>query len=151
MTSVGRSSFLLFVESSQGKNENDVFPCWRHSFCVECYCLLGAQGSIFLMFRCCWTWAVIRIPKVSTSTTLRDRAMFSCTWTNSRLTSGLSSSQTPAGYTFGQHCGNHLYHHLFLNRGGRWGTTDDFTTSFLHFSLFSISLLKLANSTPVHT
>ena len=23
--------------------------------------------------------------------------------------------------------------HLFLNREGRWGTTDDFTTSFLHF------------------
>ena len=26
-------------------------------------------------------------------------------------------------------------HHLSLNREGRWGTTDDFTTSFLHFSL----------------
>ena len=24
-------------------------------------------------------------------------------------------------------------HHLFLNREGRWGTTDDFATSFLHF------------------
>ena len=23
--------------------------------------------------------------------------------------------------------------HLFLNREGRWGTTDDFATSFLHF------------------
>ena len=27
--------------------------------------------------------------------------------------------------------------HLSLNRRGRWGTTDDFTTSFLHFSPFS--------------
>ena len=29
----------------------------------------------------------------------------------------------------------HHHHHLFLNREGRWGTTDDFTTSFLHFCL----------------
>ena len=28
-------------------------------------------------------------------------------------------------------------HHLSLNREGRWGTTVDFTTSSLHFSLFS--------------
>ena len=27
--------------------------------------------------------------------------------------------------------------HLSLNREGRWGTTDDFATSYLHFSLFS--------------
>ena len=27
-------------------------------------------------------------------------------------------------------------HHLSLNREGRWGTTDDFATSFLHFPLF---------------
>ena len=25
------------------------------------------------------------------------------------------------------------HHHQFLNREGRWGTTDDFATSFLHF------------------
>ena len=25
------------------------------------------------------------------------------------------------------------YHHQSLNREGRWGTTDDFATSFLHF------------------
>ena len=30
-----------------------------------------------------------------------------------------------------------LISHLSLNRKGRLGTTDDFTTSFLHFSLFS--------------
>ena len=31
------------------------------------------------------------------------------------------------------------------------GTTDDFTTSFLHFSLFSTALWDLANSRPVHS
>ena len=41
--------------------------------------------------------------------------------------------------------------HLSLNREGRLGTTDDFTTSFLHFSLFSTALLDLANSKPVHS
>ena len=28
----------------------------------------------------------------------------------------------------------HYHHHQSLNREGRWGTTDDFATSFLHFS-----------------
>ena len=40
--------------------------------------------------------------------------------------------------------------YLPLNRNGRWGTTDDFTTIFLLFSLLSTALLKLANSRPVH-
>ena len=39
--------------------------------------------------------------------------------------------------------------HPSLNSEGRWGTTDDFATSFLHFSLFSTALLDLANSRPV--
>ena len=33
----------------------------------------------------------------------------------------------------------------------RWGTTNDFTTRFLNFSLFSTALLDLANSMPVHS
>ena len=41
--------------------------------------------------------------------------------------------------------------HLSLNREGRWGTTDDFTTSLLHFSLFSTALWDLANSRPIHS
>ena len=41
--------------------------------------------------------------------------------------------------------------HVSLNREGRWGTTDDFATSFLHFSLFSNALRDLANSRPVHS
>ena len=45
----------------------------------------------------------------------------------------------------------HHHHHLSLNRKGWWDTTDDFATSFLHFSLFSAALLDLANSWPVHS
>ena len=41
--------------------------------------------------------------------------------------------------------------HLSLNNRGRWGTADDFTTSFLHLSLFSIALWDLVNSRPVHS
>ena len=43
-----------------------------------------------------------------------------------------------------------LHHHLSLSHEGHWGTTDDFTTSFLHFSLFSTALWDLVNSKPVH-
>ena len=43
------------------------------------------------------------------------------------------------------------HYHLFLTREGRWGTADDFTTSFLHFPLFSTALWDLANSRPVHS
>ena len=45
----------------------------------------------------------------------------------------------------------HHQHHLSLNHEGRWGTTDDFATSFLHFPLFSTALWDLANSRPVHS
>ena len=45
----------------------------------------------------------------------------------------------------------HLHLHLSFNRGGRWGTTDDFKTSFLYFSLFSTALWDLANSRHVHS
>ena len=41
--------------------------------------------------------------------------------------------------------------HQSLNHSGRWGTTDDFTTSFLHFSLFTTALWDLANSRPVYS
>ena len=45
----------------------------------------------------------------------------------------------------------HLHLHLSLNRRGLQGTSDDFTTSFLHFSLFSTALWDMANSRPVHS
>ena len=44
----------------------------------------------------------------------------------------------------------HHHHHLSHNGEGRWGTTDDFATTFLHFSLFSTALWDLADSRPVH-
>ena len=45
---------------------------------------------------------------------------------------------------------HHRHHYLSLNHKGRWGTTNDFATSFLHFFfLFSIALWDLANSRPV--
>ena len=46
---------------------------------------------------------------------------------------------------------HHHHHHQSLNREGRLGTTDDFATSFLHFSLFSAALWDLASSWPVHS
>ena len=42
----------------------------------------------------------------------------------------------------------HLSHNI---HGGRLGTTDDFTTSFLRFSLLSTGLWDLTNSRPVHS
>ena len=44
---------------------------------------------------------------------------------------------------------HHHHHHQSLNLEGRWGTTDDFATSFLRFSLFSTALRDLPNSRPV--
>ena len=35
------------------------------------------------------------------------------------------------------------HHHQSLNHEGHWGTTDDFATSFIHFSLFSTALWDL--------
>ena len=48
------------------------------------------------------------------------------------------------------HHHQHHHHHSF-NREGRWGTTYDFATTFLHFSLFSTALWDLPNSRPVHS
>ena len=41
--------------------------------------------------------------------------------------------------------------HLSLNREGRWGTKNNFATSFLHFSMFSTAPWDLPNSRPVHS
>ena len=43
------------------------------------------------------------------------------------------------------------HHHQSLNREGRWDTTDDFATSFVHFSLFSTALWDFPSSRPVHS
>ena len=58
----------------------------------------------------------------------------------------VSRTTVPAGGSeplqgdFHHHHHHHHHHHLFLNREGRWGTTDDFKTSFLHYFLFSTSI-----------
>ena len=39
----------------------------------------------------------------------------------------------PNSASYGKSLHHHHYHHLFLNREGCWGTTDDFTIRFLHF------------------
>ena len=50
------------------------------------------------------------------------------------------------------HHHHHQHHHQSFHRQGRWGTTDDFATSFLHFfSLFSTTFRDLPNSRPVHS
>ena len=59
-------------------------------------------------------------------------------------------SFTDVTLTFQQFLTHH-YHHQSLNREGRWGTTDDFATNFLQFSLFSTALWDLPNSRPVHS
>ena len=46
---------------------------------------------------------------------------------------------------------HHYHNHLSPNREGLWGTTEDFTTSFLHFSQLSTVLWDLAKSRPVHS
>ena len=38
---------------------------------------------------------------------------------------------------------NFLHHNLFFNREGYWGTTDDFTTSFLNFFHCYLGLVEL--------
>ena len=40
---------------------------------------------------------------------------------------------------------HHHHYHQSLNREGRWGTTDNFATSFLNLFLFSTALWDLAN------
>ena len=51
-----------------------------------------------------------------------------------------SASVSPSLWVF---CIIH-HHHLSLNRKGRWVTTDEFATRFLHFSLFSNALWDLS-------
>ena len=68
------------------------------------------------------------------------------------LTSGYNHKANASNHRTGSfHHHHHHHHHLSLNREGRLGTTDDFATSFLHFSLFSTALWDLENSRPVHS
>ena len=61
-------------------------------------------------------------------------------------TEGCREYDTPVGNFLQQQ-----HQHQSHNHEGRWGTTDHFETSFLHFSLFSTALWDLPNSRPVHS
>ena len=76
----------------------------------------------------------------STAQSLTDRC-----WPGNAVV-GLSS------WSFRRHCSvtQHHHRHQSLNCEGHWGTTDDFATSFLHFSLFSTALWDLPKSRSVH-
>ena len=68
----------------------------------------------------------------------------------------LSSQKPPFLLTLFQHHHHyyhhhHRHHHQSLLREGRWCITDDFATTFLHFSLFSTALWDLPNTGPVHS
>ena len=76
-----------------------------------------------------------------------------CRWHD--VVAGSSAPISPIRNLFSQNqheiaSHRHHHHHQSLNREGRWGTTDDFATSVLHFSLFSTALWDLPNSRPVH-
>ena len=71
--------------------------------------------------------------------------MHTVPWQPKQKTENILNSDGKEMYRHHHHC------HLSLNREGRWGTTDDFATSFLHFPLFSTALWDLANPRPVHS
>ena len=73
---------------------------------------------------------------------------FLITLTNALLTMHRCDLTGQVPHTLTQH---QQQHHLSLNREGRWGTTDDFATSFFLFSLVSTAFWDLANSRPVHS
>ena len=77
-----------------------------------------------------------------------QNAISSSRWRKSGMVSGKYQKQ-PHDQVEGNQI-HHHHHHQSLNREGQWGTTDDFATSSLHFSLFSITLWDLPNSRPVH-
>ena len=51
-------------------------------------------------------------------------------------------------WDFWRHHHHHHHFDLSLNCEGRWGTTDDFTTSFLHFPLFSTAVWSRTSRPP---
>ena len=64
---------------------------------------------------------------------------------------GCTGAHAQKKHCHGEAAQGHHHHHLSLNREDRWGNTDDFATSFLHFSLFSTAPCDLANFRPVHS
>ena len=66
-----------------------------------------------------------------------------------RLMFSVSDPPPPPPHHHHRH--HHHRRHQYLDREGRWSTTDDFATSFLHFFVFSTAVWDLPNSRPVHS
>ena len=81
----------------------------------------------------------------------RDAARSVCLLRFSCVALYLSASNSQLAFFTHHHHHHHHHHHQSFNREGRWGTTDDFATSFLHFPLFSTALWDLPNSRPIHS
>ena len=75
-----------------------------------------------------------------------------CSWSRSQQNFKMSVNVCPDDifWTDESFTHHHHHHHQSLNCEGRRGTTNDFATCSLHFSLFSSALWDLLNSRPVH-
>ena len=102
---------------------------WEHSSNHKAWTCFTRQ--------CCWAWS-----------TDKQHLQYSSMWETSE-TNPFVSTFMPCNIALLAQI-HHHHHYQSLNRTGRWGTTDDFATSFLHFSLFSTALWDLPNSGPVH-
>ena len=112
---------VWFLQPVHFKSKKMIFFLTKITFNQHTYCVSLGRSGKSLL-----VFALVRQGKVCVNTS-------NCV-DPARYTKSLSSSS-----------------HLSLDREGRWGTTDDFATSFLHFSLLSTALWDLANFRPVHS
>ena len=96
----------------------------------------------------CWTVAGCCITRVFCPSFLRQTRITAMINTNNEMPPTTPPIIALHADTLLPSSSSSHHYHLSLNRGGRWGTTDDFTICFLHFSLFSAALWDLANSRP---
>ena len=140
-------------------------------------CLKRKQsGLIIFVLVHLWGWNLIQVnasitaeratsvgnSHISTCCVLRDLAcsegnvLLSCETSTTFEVSSFSAGNYAIDETFTrlapvQTQNPSPHHHHSSNREGRWGTTDDFATTFLRFSLFSTAHWDLPNSRPVHS
>ena len=95
----------------------------------------------------CWMLALIS-PLLMMMIMMMMMMMMTMMMTIVNVYTAKTSMEKPCSWRILAH---HHHHHVSLNSEGRWGTTDDSTTSFLHFPLFSTALWDLANSMPAHS
>ena len=140
-TSSGQAVFRRVSRSGQ---------CWRRCYLVivERYCRGTFSAARYILFnRCAGVLQSVVVPgsppqqdDLVSSVQLVAVVRFSCVLDDA------------GAIPFCVRCRHHHHHHhQSLNRQGRWGTTDDSATSFLHSSLFSTALWDLPNSRPVHS